>query len=107
LAFQDAAAKAAPVLLEPVMDVEITVPDENLGDVINDLNSRRGNILGINPKGDAQAIGVVVPLSEMFGYATRLRSLSQGRAIFTMEFDHYEQVPENLFEGLITKLRGF
>ncbi len=107
LAFQEAAAKASPVLLEPVMDVEVVVPGEYLGDVINDLNSRRGNILGIGPKGDAQAISVVVPLSEMFGYATRLRSLSQGRAIFTMEFDNYEQMPENIFEGLITKLRGF
>ena len=107
LAFQEAAAKAGPVLLEPVMNVEITVPEEHLGDVINDLNSRRGNILGIHPKGDAQAISVVLPLSEMFGYATRLRSLSQGRAIFTMEFAHYEQVPESIFEGLITRLRGF
>ena len=107
LAFQEAASKADPVLLEPVMSVEVTVPEQYLGDVINDLNSRRGNILGIHPKGDAQAISVVVPLSEMFGYATRLRSLSQGRAIFTMEFDHYEQVPENIFEGLITRLRGF
>ena len=107
MAFQEAAAKAAPVLLEPVMRVEITVPDEHLGDVINDLNSRRGDILGIHPKGEVQALGVVVPLSEMFGYATRLRSLSQGRAVFTMEFDHYAEVPENLFEGLITKLRGF
>jgi elongation factor G len=107
MAFQEAAAKAAPVLLEPVMRVEITVPDEHLGDVINDLNSRRGDILGIHPKGEVQALAVVVPLSEMFGYATRLRSLSQGRAVFTMEFDNYAEVPENLFEGLITKLRGF
>jgi elongation factor G len=107
LAFQEAAAKAGPVLLEPAMSVEITVPEEYLGDVINDLNSRRGNILGIGAKGDAQAISVVVPLSEMFGYATRLRSLSQGRAIFTMEFDHYEKVPEDVSEGLITRLRGF
>ena len=107
LAFQEAASKADPVLLEPVMDVEVAVPDEYLGDVINDLNSRRGNILGIHPKGDVQAISVVLPLSEMFGYATRLRSLSQGRAIFTMEFDHYEQVPKNIFEGLITRLRGY
>jgi elongation factor G len=107
LAFQEAASKAKPVLLEPVMSVEITVPDEYLGDVINDLNSRRGNILGIRPKGEGQAVSVVVPLAEMFGYATRLRSLSQGRAIFTMEFDHYEQVPENVFDGLITRLRGY
>jgi elongation factor G len=107
LAFQEAAAKAAPVFLEPVMDVEITVPDENLGDVINDLNSRRGNILGISRKGEVQAVRVVVPLSEMFGYATRLRSLSQGRAIFTMEFDHYEPVPESLLKELIGKVRGY
>jgi elongation factor G len=107
LAFQEAARKASPALLEPVMRVEVIVSDEYLGDVINDLNTRRGNILGIHPKGEAQAISVVVPLSEMFGYATRLRSLSQGRATFTMEFDHYEEVPENIFEGLITRLRGF
>jgi elongation factor G len=107
LAFQEAAGKAGPVLLEPVMNVEAAVPEENLGDVINDLNSRRGNILGIHPKGNVQAVSVIVPLSEMFGYATRLRSLSQGRAIFTMEFDHYEQVPESVFEGLMTRLRGF
>jgi elongation factor G len=107
LAFQEAASKAKPVLLEPVMSVEVTVPDEYLGDVINDLNSRRGNILGIHPKAEGQAVSVVVPLAEMFGYATRLRSLSQGRAIFAMEFDHYEQVPENVFDGLITRLRGY
>lgn len=107
LAFQEAASKGNSVLLEPMMKVEVTVPEEYMGDVINDLNSRRGSILGIHPKGEAQSISAIVPLSEMFGYATRLRSLSQGRAIFTMEFDHYAPVPENLFEGLITKLRGF
>jgi elongation factor G len=107
LAFQEAASKGRSVLLEPVMKVEVTVPEEYMGDVINDLNSRRGDILGIHLKGEAQSISVMVPLSEMFGYATRLRSLSQGRAIFTMEFDHYAPLPENLFEGLITKLRGF
>jgi elongation factor G len=107
MAFQEAASKANPVLLEPVMSLEIIVPDEYLGDVINDLNSRRGDILGIHPKGEGQAVSVVVPLAEMFGYATRIRSLSQGRAIFTMEFDQYEQVPENVFDGLITRLRGY
>ena len=107
LAFQDAASRGNPVLLEPMMKVEVTVPEEYMGDVINDLNSRRGNILGIHLKGEAQSIMVMVPLSEMFGYATRLRSLSQGRAIFTMEFDHYAPVPQNLCEGLLTKLRGF
>ena len=107
IALQEAALKASPVLLEPVMNVEVTVPEEYMGEVINDLNARRGNIAGIYPKGDAKIIRVIVPLAEMFGYATRLRSLSQGRAIFTMEFDHHEKVPENISEGLIAKLRGF
>ena len=107
LAFQEAAAKAKPVLLEPISSVEIAVPDDYLGDVINDLNSKRGNILGIQPKGKAHAISVVVPLSEMFGYATRIRSLSQGRATFTMEFEHYGEVPQSILDGLITRLRGF
>ena len=107
LAFQEAAAKAKPVLLEPISRVEIAVPDDYLGDVINDLNSKRGNILGIQPKGKAHAISVVVPLSEMFGYATRIRSLSQGRATFTMEFEHYGEVPQSILDGLITRLRGF
>jgi elongation factor G len=107
IAFQEAALKASPVLLEPVMDVEVTVPEEYMGEVIGDLNARRGNIVGIYPKGDAKGIRVIVPLAEMFGYATRLRSLSQGRATFTMEFDHYEKVPENISEELIAKLRGF
>ena len=107
IALQEAALKASPVLLEPVMNVEVMVPEEYMGEVISDLNARRGNIMGIYPKGDTKAIKVMVPLSEMFGYATRLRSLSQGRAVFTMEFDHYEKVPENISEGLIAKLRGF
>jgi elongation factor G len=107
IALQEAALKASPVLLEPMMDVEVMVPEEYMGEVISDLNARRGNIVGIYPKGDTKAIRVTVPLAEMFGYATRLRSLSQGRAIFTMEFDHYEKVPENISEGLIAKLRGF
>jgi elongation factor G len=107
IAFQEAALKGEPVLLEPVMDVEVTVPEEYMGEVISDLNARRGDIVGIYPKGDGKAIRVLVPLAEMFGYATRVRSLSQGRALFTMEFDHYEKVPENISEGLIAKLRGF
>jgi elongation factor G len=78
-----------------------------MGEVIGDLNARRGNIKGIHSKGEAKAIMVTVPLADMFGYATRLRSLSQGRATFTMEFDHYEKVPENISEELIAKLRGF
>lgn len=107
IALHEAALKGGAVLLEPMMKVEVTVPEEYMGEVISDLNARRGSIVGIHPKGDAKAIGVTVPLAEMFGYATRLRSLSQGRAVFTMEFDHYEKVPENISEGLIAKLRGF
>jgi elongation factor G len=107
IAFQEAVSKASPVLLEPVMNIEVIVPEEYMGDVIGDLNARRGNIGGIYPKGDAKGIRAMVPLTEMFGYATRLRSLSQGRATFTMEFDHYEKVPENISEELIAKLRGF
>ena len=89
------------------MDVEVIVPEDYMGEVIADLNARRGNIVGIYPKANAKAIRVTVPLAEMFGYATRLRSLSQGRAVFTMEFDHHERVPEQISEGLIAKLRGF
>ena len=107
MALQDAVRKAGPKLLEPLMDVEVVVPEEYMGEVINDLNSRRGKILGIRPRVDAQVISAVTPLSEMFGYATALRSLSQGRAIYTMEFSRYEEVPENISERIITKIRGF
>ena len=107
MAFQDGAKKALPKLLEPVMDVEVVVPEEYMGDVIGDLNARRGSILGIHPRADAQVISVLVPLSEMFGYATRLRSLTQGRAVFTMEFTKYQEMPENLSEKILTKVRGY
>jgi len=107
MAFQEGAKKALPKLLEPVMDVEVVVPEEYMGDVIGDLNARRGSILGIHPRADAQVISVLVPLSEMFGYATRLRSLTQGRAVFSMEFTRYQEVPENLSEKILTKVRGY
>jgi elongation factor G len=107
MALQNAARKAEPKLLEPLMDVEVVVPEEYMGEVINDLNSRRGKILGIKPRADAQIVSAIAPLSEMFGYATALRSLSQGRAIYTMEFSHYDKVPENISEKLIAKIRGF
>ncbi|HVP37125.1 MAG TPA: elongation factor G [Terriglobales bacterium] len=107
MAFQDGARRALPKLLEPVMDVEVVVPEEYMGDVIGDLNARRGSILGIHPRSDAQVISVLVPLSEMFGYATRLRSLTQGRAVFTMEFTKYQEVPEGLSEKILTKVRGY
>jgi len=107
MAFQEGAKKALPKLLEPVMDVEVVVPEEYMGDVIGDLNARRGSILGIHPRADAHVISVLVPLSEMFGYATRLRSLTQGRAVFSMEFTRYQEVPENLSEKILTKVRGY
>lgn len=98
MAFRSAAEKAAPILLEPIMKVEIDVPDEYVGDVMSNLNSRRGAVRGMELKNGVQAIDCDVPLSEMFGYATTLRSLTQGRATFTMLFDHYAQVPLNVAE---------
>jgi elongation factor G len=94
MAFQEGARKAKPVILEPVMDVEVVLPEEYLGDVMNDLRSRRATIKGINSRPDGQVLSALVPLAEMFGYATRLRSLSQGRSIYTMEFADYSPVPE-------------
>ncbi len=89
MALQNGAKKADPVLLEPMFKIEVVVPEEYLGDVIGDLNSRRGKISGIIPRKDAQVVNAHVPLSEMFGYATALRSITQGRAIYTMQFSHY------------------
>ncbi len=103
MAFQEGAKKAGPVLLEPIFSIEIVVPEEYLGDVIGDLNSRRGKISGILPRKDAQVVSGTVPLSEMFGYATQLRSITQGRAIYTMQFSHYEKVPEQIAKELIEK----
>jgi elongation factor G len=96
LAFKDAIKKARPVLMEPVMSVEITVPEEFLGGIIQDINSRRGDINGIFDRKDAKVLDAVVPLSEMFGYATQLRNMTQGRGIYTMEFSHYQPVPEKV-----------
>jgi len=103
IAFQEGAKKANPVLLEPIFSIEIVVPEEYLGDVIGDLNSRRGKISGILPRKDAQVVSGMVPLSEMFGYATQLRSITQGRAIYTMQFSHYEKVPEQIAKEIIEK----
>jgi elongation factor G len=100
MALRDAARKAQPVLLEPVMDVEVVVPAEYMGDVTGDLNSRRGKIAGMHPRGDVQVVSANVPLQEMFGYATDLRSLTQGRAVYTMEFDHFEPVPKSVTERI-------
>ncbi len=101
LAFKDAAKKADPVLLEPIMEVEVETPEEYVGDVIGDLNSRRGKILGMEKKGIITAIRAHVPLAEMFGYATTLRSLTQGRGTFIMKFSHYEEVPQQIAEKII------
>jgi elongation factor G len=94
MAFKAAMERAKPKLLEPVMAVEVVTPEEYLGDVMGDLNSRRGRIEHLEPRGNAQAVRARVPLAEMFGYATSLRSMTQGRATFTMQFDRYEEVPQ-------------
>jgi elongation factor G len=106
MAFKAGAAKANPVILEPMMKVEVTVPEEYMGDVIGDLNSRRGRIEGMEARSGAQIIRGFVPLSEMFGYATELRSRTQGRGVYSMQFDHYEEVPKNIAEGIIAKRQG-
>ena len=106
MGFKDGAARATPVLLEPVMDVEVVTPDSFMGDVIGDLNSRRGKIQGMNPRSGVQAITAQVPLAQMFGYATDLRSKTQGRATYTMQFGHYAQVPNSIAETIITKSKG-
>jgi elongation factor G len=106
MAFQDGARKAKPILLEPIMDVEVVVPSEYMGEVIGDLNSRRGKIGGMFQRTDAQVVAASVPLSEMFGYATRLRSLTQGRAIYSMQFARYEPVPASVAETVVSRAVG-
>ena len=106
MAFQDAAQRAHPVLLEPVMEVEAVTPEEYMGDVIGDLNRRRGRIISMEPRAGFQVVTVHVPLSEMFGYATDLRSATQGRATYTMQFDHYDEVPPQHADVIIARARG-
>jgi elongation factor G len=106
LAFQEAAKRAKPVLLEPVFSVEVVTPEEYMGDVIGDLNRRRGRVHGMEARGNAQVITADVPLSEMFGYATDVRSMSQGRATYTMQFDKYEEVPPNIAEKVVEARTG-
>ncbi len=105
LAFKEAMPKAAPVLLEPVMKVEVIMPEEYMGDVIGNLNARRGRVEGMEARGNGQAVHAMCPLSEMFGYATDLRSRTQGRGTFTMQFDHYEEVPHNVADKIIGRVR--
>jgi len=102
MAIKDAVRRGDPVLLEPIMDVEVVTPDEYLGDVMGDLTSRRGKIGGMMQRSSAQVIGASVPLSEMFGYSTVLRSLSQGRAVYTMQFSHYDEVPKSKLEEILS-----
>ncbi|HKV73226.1 MAG TPA: elongation factor G [Gemmatimonadales bacterium] len=103
MAFKTAAAQARPVILEPIMDVEVVLPSDFLGAVVGDLNSRRGKVGGMTQRGDAQVVAAHVPLAEMFGYSTTLRSATQGRAVYTMQFHSYEEVPKNVAEAIITK----
>ncbi len=106
MAFKDAASKGHPVLLEPIMKVEVTIPENYMGDVIGNLNSRRGKITHIETRGELQIIDAYVPLSEMFGYATELRSITQGRGTYNMEFDRYEQAPKNVTDLIVARIQG-
>jgi len=100
MGIRDALRKGDPYLLEPIMKVDVVMPEEHLGDVMGDLTSRRGHILGMEGKGTSQSVLAYVPLAEMFGYATELRSMTSGRATYSMEFDHYEELPANLAEAV-------
>jgi elongation factor G len=106
MVFKEAARKAKPVLLEPIMSVEVVTPEDYMGDVIGDLNSRRGRVGGMSQRGNSQVIKAQVPLSEMFGYATDLRSRTQGRATYTMQFDSYQQTPASVQEEIVARVRG-
>jgi elongation factor G len=106
IAMKEAVMKAQPTLLEPVMKVEVEVPDNFLGNVIGDLNSRRGQIEGQEAAANISKVAAKVPLGEMFGYATNIRSNTQGRGIFSMEFSHYDEVPRNVAEAIVTKNKG-
>ena len=103
MAFKEAMAKADPKLMEPMMKLEIIVPEQYLGDVIGDLTARRGQIQGMESRNTEQVVHGVAPLSEMFGYSTSLRSRTQGRGVFTMQFDHYAEVPRSIAEKVVGK----
>ncbi len=106
MAVKEAARQASPVLLEPIMDVEVVTPADYMGDVIGDLSSRRGKIGGMTQRADAQVVAASVPLSEMFGYSTSLRSMSQGRAVYSMQFSHYQEVPKQKADEIVSKVKG-
>jgi elongation factor G len=103
-AFREGVPKSGPVLLEPMMKVEVVTPEEYMGDIIGDLNSRRGNVQGMDNRGNAQVINAMVPLANMFGYVNNLRSMSQGRAQYTMVFSHYERVPQAVADEVVAKM---
>jgi len=106
LAYKEACRKASPVILEPIMKIEVVTPEENMGDVVGDLNKRRGQVNGMDSRAGASVIKAFVPLSEMFGYVTDLRTITSGRATSTMEFDHFEQVPASIQEEIVKKATG-
>jgi elongation factor G len=106
MALKNAVSKCSPVLLEPLMRVEVVIPEEYLGDIMGDITSRRGRVEGMDARGNAQVVRSMVPLSQMFGYATSLRSNTQGRGVFSMHFDHYEEVPKSISEEIIKKNKG-
>jgi elongation factor G len=106
MAFREAGKKAGAVLMEPIMAVEVVTPEEYMGDVLGDLSSRRGKIGGMMARKDAQVIRAMVPLSEMFGYATQMRSMTQGRAIYTMQFSHYDETPKSITDQIVEKVKG-
>ncbi len=104
--FREVARQAKPTLLEPVMAVEVVTPDDYLGDVVGDINSRRGQVQGTEQRGNNQVVNALVPLSEMFGYSTDLRSRTQGRATYTMQFDSYQPTPASVQEEIVARVRG-
>jgi elongation factor G len=106
MAFKEAARKAQPVLLEPVFDVEVVTPEEHMGDVIGDLSGRRGRVEAMDQRGTDRIVKAQVPLAEMFGYATELRSRTQGRATYTMQFNSYQEVPRSIQEEVVATVRG-
>jgi elongation factor G len=106
MGFKEAVKRAGQVLLEPIMDLEVVVPEQFMGDVIGDLNSRRGKILGMEVRSGFQVISANVPLANMFGYSTVLRSKTQGRASFTMQYSHYEHIPASVSEEITAKAQG-
>jgi elongation factor G len=106
MGFKEGCQKASPIILEPIMSVEVVVPEEYMGEVIGDLNSRRGRIMGMDSRAGAQVVNAMVPLASMFGYSTDLRSATQGRATYSMTFDHYEPVPKSVAEEIVAKVKG-